>query len=76
MQVVLATSVYIEVVPGVIVSPGSVVMFTATLFAVLLVYIHEDMIEARKLIYGLVMAISVSRWCRSLRDCICKVRQC
>lgn len=56
MQVVLATSVYIEVVPGVIVSPGSVVLFTATLFAVLLVYIQEDAIEARKLIYALVMA--------------------
>lgn len=56
MQVVLATTVYIEVVPGVTVSPGSVVLFTATLFAVLLVYIHEDAIEARKLIYALVLA--------------------
>lgn len=56
MQVVLATSVYVEVAPGVVLSPGSVVLFTATLFAVLLVYIHEDALEARKLIYGLIMA--------------------
>lgn len=56
MQVVLAGEVYVSVAEGIVVSPGSVVLFTSTLFAVLLVYIHEDAIEARKLIYALVMA--------------------
>ena len=31
-------------------------MFTATLLAVLLVYIKEETTEARKLVYGLVLA--------------------
>ena len=56
MQVVLAGTVYVEVATNVLVSPGSVVLFTATLFAVLLVYIHEDAVEARKLIYAMVIA--------------------
>jgi vitamin uptake sensor VUPS-like protein len=42
--------------PGFEVYPGSSVMFTANLFAVLLVYLKEDAIEARKLVYGLVLA--------------------
>lgn len=56
MQVVLAAFVYVEVAPDLFVSPGSVVLFTSTLFAVLLVYIYEDAIETRKLIYALVLA--------------------
>jgi len=39
IQVLLALSIYIEILPGVLVSPGSAVMFTASLFAVLLIYI-------------------------------------
>jgi diguanylate cyclase (GGDEF)-like protein len=42
--------------PGFEVYPGSSVMFTANLFAVLLVYLKEDALEARKLVYGLVLA--------------------
>ena len=49
-------SVQVEVWPGLIIYPGSSVMFTANLFAVLLVYLKEDAIEARKLVYGLVLA--------------------
>ncbi len=56
MQVLLALSLYIEIVPGVLISPGSAVLFTGSLFAVLLVYIREDAQEARKLIYGLLAA--------------------
>jgi diguanylate cyclase (GGDEF)-like protein len=37
-------------------SPGSVVLFPAVLFAVLFVYIREDAQEARKLIYALLAA--------------------
>jgi len=49
-------SVQVEVWPGLVIYPGSSVMFTANLFAVLLVYLKEDAIEARKLVYGLVLA--------------------
>ncbi len=59
LQVVLSTVVYVEVFPGFAVSPGSAVFFTATLTAVLLVYVLEDALEARKLIYGLVAANAV-----------------
>ena len=56
IQVLLASSIYVEVLPGLVISPGSVIMFTASLFAVLLVYIREDAIEARKVIYGIMVA--------------------
>ena len=56
MQMTLARSFYVELAPGVLVSPGSVVLFTSGLFAALLIYIREDASEARKLIYGLVIA--------------------
>lgn len=56
MQTVLATSIYIEIAPGILVSPGSAVLFTGSLFAILLVYIRDGTREARVLIYGLVAA--------------------
>ncbi len=56
MQSILASSIYIDLVPGIMVSPGSVVLFSANLFALLVVYICEDADEVRKLIYGLVAA--------------------
>ncbi len=56
MQVLLALSVYVEILPGVLVSPGSAVLFTSNLFTLLMVYIREDADEARKLIYGLLGA--------------------
>lgn len=46
----------VEVMSGVWVYPASAVLFPSTLFSVLLVYIKEDAIEARKLVYGLVLA--------------------
>jgi diguanylate cyclase (GGDEF)-like protein len=49
-------SVQVALWPGFSVYPGSSVMFTANLFAVLLVYLKEDALEARKLVYGLVLA--------------------
>jgi diguanylate cyclase (GGDEF)-like protein len=56
MQAMLALSFYVAITPGVLVSPGSLVLFTSSLFTALLVYIREDASEARKLIYGLVIA--------------------
>jgi len=46
----------VEVLPSVWIYPGSTVMFTATLVSVLLIYVKEDAVEARKLVYGLVLA--------------------
>jgi diguanylate cyclase (GGDEF)-like protein len=56
LQTLLALTVYIRIVPGIEISPGSIVLFTGTLFTILLVYIREDAPEARKLIYGLLAA--------------------
>ena len=49
-------SLQVSLWPGFSIYPGSSVMFTTNLFAVLLVYIKEDALEARKLVYGLVLA--------------------
>jgi len=56
LQTLLAATLYIEVYPGIAITPGSAVLFTATLFAVLLVYIREDAAQTRSLIVGIVAA--------------------
>ena len=55
VQVLLSSSVYVDLWPGVPVSPGALV-FAASLLAVLLIYIREDATETRKVIYGIVGA--------------------
>ncbi len=55
MQVFLSSTVYIELAKNFLVSPGSSVLFTATLFAVLIIYIKEDASETRKIIYALMI---------------------
>jgi PAS domain S-box-containing protein len=55
VQVLLSSSVYVGLWPGVSVSPGQV-MFAASLLALLLVFIRTDALEARKIIYGIVGA--------------------
>lgn len=55
LQTLLALSIYVEVAPGIIISPG-MVLFMAAPFAILLVYIREDAAETRSLILGLVVA--------------------
>ena len=49
LQVVLALSIYVEIAPGINVSPGSAVLFPATLFTVLLVYIRLGVAKTRLL---------------------------
>src|SRR4026209_2227736 len=49
-------SLQVQVVPGFPIYPASTVLFTATLVSVLLVYVKGDAVEARKLVYGLVLA--------------------
>jgi PAS domain S-box-containing protein len=55
VQAVLSSSVYVELWPGVSVSPGQV-MFAAGLLALLLVFVRADALESRKIIYGIVGA--------------------
>lgn len=56
LATLLAGTTFVDVAPGLLVSPGSVALFPAVLFAVLLVYIREDATEARYMIYGLLAA--------------------
>lgn len=56
LQVVLAASVYVEILPNVWVSPGSAALFPATIFAVLLIYVEGDANETRTLAYSLVIS--------------------
>jgi diguanylate cyclase (GGDEF)-like protein len=56
LATLLAGTVFVNVAPGVMMSPGSVALFPGSLFAVLLVYIREDAQEARNMIYGLLAA--------------------
>lgn len=56
LQVMLALSLYIEVVPGALVSPGSAVLFSGSLYCLLLVFLRESTSETRTLVYGLLAA--------------------
>ncbi|AXT55494.1 PAS domain S-box protein [Aquimarina sp. AD1] len=56
IQVFTATTMYFEIYNGITVSPGSSVLFSVTLFTVLIFYIKEDALLTRKLIYALVIA--------------------
>ncbi|MRT92249.1 response regulator [Ancylomarina sp. 16SWW S1-10-2] len=55
MQVFLSSTVYVTITNNFLVSPGSTVMFTAGLFALLIIYIKEDANETKKLIYTLLI---------------------
>lgn len=56
LATLLASTTFVQITPELLVSPGSVALFPASLFAVLLVYIREDAREARNMIYGLLAA--------------------
>ncbi|MBP2832065.1 PAS domain S-box protein [Aquimarina sp. U1-2] len=56
VQVFLASTIYFEISETLIVSPGSTILFSATMFTILLIYIKEDASTTRKLIYALVVA--------------------
>jgi len=53
LQVFLSSSFYIEVYSAIIISTGSMLLFSGSLFTILMVYIREDALEARKIIYAL-----------------------
>ncbi len=56
VQVVLVGTVYVDVPWLGTVSPGSMVLFSSTLFVVLLVYVHSDIARTPQLIAGLAIA--------------------
>jgi diguanylate cyclase (GGDEF)-like protein len=56
LATLLASTTFVQVTPNLLVSPGSVALFPACLMIVLLVYIREDAMEARTMIYGLLAA--------------------
>ena len=56
LQTVLAATLYLEPVSGLWVSPGSAVLFAGTVFAVLLMYLFEDIPSTRSFIVGVVVA--------------------
>ena len=56
LSVVLASTIFVSISPGLAVSPGSVVLFGDSLFAILLVYLRTDIPHTRGLVYGVVIA--------------------
>ena len=56
LQNVLAATVYVEILERYPVSPGSAVLFSSSLLAILLVYVREGVPTARRLIYGILLA--------------------
>lgn len=54
LQNFLSSTVYVSVADDIMLSPGSVVIFTGSLFTVLLIYVKEDATETRKLILTLI----------------------
>lgn len=55
-QTVLASSVYNEILPGIVVSPGSAVLFTSTFFCVLLLFHSEGLKTTRTAIFGVLFS--------------------
>jgi PAS domain S-box-containing protein/putative nucleotidyltransferase with HDIG domain len=56
IQTILSATFYVEIIPGMPVSPGSAILFTSSLCVILLVYIYEDAVKARNAVYGIVTA--------------------
>jgi diguanylate cyclase (GGDEF)-like protein len=55
LETYLAGMFYLQVPGGIVVSPGSTVLFTGKLLLLLLVYIREDAAAVRQPIYGLLL---------------------
>jgi diguanylate cyclase (GGDEF)-like protein len=56
LQVVLLRAVYVELAAGLEVSPGSAILFTATVFTILLVHLSEEAERTRDFVYALVLS--------------------
>lgn len=56
LQIFLTNTFFVSIGPEIIISPGTFVLFYSTLFCLLLVYICEDLIKVRSLIYAIIIA--------------------
>lgn len=56
VQNLVSATVYHELLGRFPVSPGSAALFASTLFALLLIYLEEDVPTTRRLIYGIIFA--------------------
>jgi PAS domain S-box-containing protein len=56
IQVYLSSTVYFEIAPGLLISPGSAVLFAGMMYAVLMFYIREDATETRRLIFAMFVS--------------------
>ncbi|MBP9792791.1 MAG: hypothetical protein KBC56_02205 [Flavobacterium sp.] len=55
-QTILASSVYNEIFDGILVSPGSAILFTSTLFSILLIFHTEGVKVTRTAIFGVLFS--------------------
>lgn len=55
-QTILASSVYNEIFDGILVSPGSAILFTSTLFSILLIFHTEGVKVTRTAIFGILFS--------------------
>jgi len=56
IQTILAATFFVEIIPGMPVSPGAAILFTSSLFVILLIYIYQDAVETRNTVYGILTA--------------------
>jgi len=56
VQALSKTMIHVEIFDRFTIYPGSVILFSAVLFAVLLIYIKEGVISARMLILGIIIS--------------------
>lgn len=56
LQALLGGALFLRILGGISVSPGSVVLFAGDLFALLLIYLREGVPATRTLVYGLILA--------------------
>ena len=56
LQALLGGALFLHILGGIAVSPGSVVLFAGDLFALLLIYLREGVPATRTLVYGLILA--------------------
>ncbi len=55
LQVFLGSTLYFQISKNIIVTHGSAIFFTVSLFTVLIIYIKDDALETRKIIYALLI---------------------
>ena len=55
LQVFLSSTVYFKITESILVTPGSAIFFTVSIFTVLIIYIKDDALETRKIIYALLI---------------------